>query len=1077
MVKPRSFIAAANAAEPAASSGDGGVLPSDPTTLDLDQLMNLPLRASPQASPEDALKDRPPPATGDDVPRLEDLPADLTTMGLGELMNLRVRASPQEEQKDEKDKKKADENQTDPQGNGEDAGNAQQLTADDPGGAAPAQGGESEAAQGNGDGTGDGGDDGSGDGVEGAPPQSSGSEGGDSDIADLGQTIEILPADLVYAAALRSADSLPSSSAAQPIAAIPRIVPQLVANAPPPPAPINVAPVAQGDKAATDEDAAVIINVRGNDADADGDALRVTAVTQGQNGHVAINGDGTLTYTPGADFFGGDSFTYTISDGRGGTSSATVSLVVRAVNDAPVSAADASRTAQGQAVTVAVLANDGDADGDALAVTAVSQGANGKVAINADGTLTYFPAAGFAGTDTFTYTVSDGQGGNAQATVNVVVSRINAPPTAADGLAAMEAGTPVSGALSAADPDHAVADLRFSLATAPNHGTAVVQADGTYTYTPAPGFTGTDAFTFSVADPSGATASATVTIDILPRSIDTGSGREFAVNTTAAGAQQMPAMAALQGGGFVIAWASQDQDGSGFGIFAQRFDANNQPAGPEFQVNTYVLNQQELPSTAALADGGFVVTWQSRNQDGSNLGVFGKRFDANGQAAGAEFQVNTFPAGAQDAPDVAALAGGGFVVTWQSQNQDGNNLGIFAQRFDAAGRAVGREFQVNTFTQNAQQAPHVAALADGGFVVVWESQNQDGNNMGIFGQRFAANGQATGSEFQINGFTQNAQQSPDVAALADGGFVVVWESQNQDGNNSGVFGQRFAGDGSAAGGEFQINTQTLGSQQTAAVAALADGGFTVVWQSDAQDGSGFGVFAQRFDANGAAVGEEFQVNAYTAGAQGAADVAVLADGSLAVTWQSAGQDGSSEGIMARVFDGGASTAHVFVGGSGNDSFVGGALADSLSGAGGDDRLDGGLGADQLFGGSGDDILLWDAGDAVIDGGTGDDTLLVNGGNVDLTSFAGGIGGIEAIDLATDAGANDLTLRAQDVLDLSDTDVLSVLGDSGDSIDAGTGWVQAGGDGQGHDVYTQTVGGAVVTLIIDSDITLNADMLL
>ncbi|HEY5597923.1 MAG TPA: tandem-95 repeat protein [Kiloniellales bacterium] len=1072
MVKPWNFIAAANAAEPAASPDAGSALPSDPTTLDLDQLMDLRLRAGPPQNPEDALKDRQPAVAGDDVPRPDDLPADLTTMSLGDLMNLRVRASQQDDEKDDKDKKKGEEDQTNPQGNGEDTGDAQQIAADDSSGAAAAQGGEGEATQADGEGTGDGG----GDGAEGAPPHSGGSDGGESNIADLGQTIEILPADLVYVAALRSADSLPSAPAPPPVAARP-VVQQVQASAPPPPPSTNGTPVARDDQAATNEDAAVIIRVLGNDADADGDAVRVTAVTQGQNGHVAINADGTLTYTPVADFFGGDSFIYTISDGRGGTSSATVSLVVRPVNDAPAAADDTTHTAQGQPVTVAVLANDGDAEGDALTVTAASQGTNGQVAINADGTLTYFPAAGFAGTDSFTYTVSDGQGGSAQATVNVVVSPVNAPPTAGDGLAAMEAGTPISGTLTAADPDNALADLHFSLAAAPAHGAAVVRADGTYTYTPAPGFVGTDAFTFSVADPSGATASATVTIDVLPRTFDTASGHEFAVNTTTAAAQQAPAMAALQGGGFVTTWESQNQDGSGFGIFAQRFDANGQPAGPEFQVNTFTQNHQQLPEVAALANGGFVIVWTSQNQDGNNNGVFAQRFDANGQAAGAEFQVNTFIQGAQDAADVAALADGGFVVTWQSQSQDGNGMGVFAQRFDAAGQAVGGEFQVNTFTQNGQQAPDVAALADGGFVVVWESQNQDGNNLGVFGQRFDATGEAVGSEFRINTFTQNAQQSAEVAALADGGYVVVWESQNQDGSNLGLFGQRFAADGSAAGGEFRINTQTLGNQQTAAVAALADGGFAVVWQSDGQDGSGFGVFGQRFDANGAAIGPEFQINGFTAGAQGMADVAVLADGSLAVTWQSAGQDGSFEGVFARVFVGTASTAHTFAGGSGNDSFIGGALADSLSGAGGDDRLDGGLGADQLFGGSGDDILLWDAADAVIDGGTGHDTLLVTGGNVDLASFAGNIGGIESIDLASDAGANTLALRAQDILDISDTDVLSVLGNSSDSVNAGTGWTQAGSDGQDHDIYTHVVGGAVVTLIVDSDITLNADLLL
>jgi hypothetical protein len=1190
------YQAAATSAEPATSPDDGGSLapesvaaeslPADPTTVDIEQLMDLPVRAAPRQDPAEALKGREAQAAGNDAPRDDELPADITTMSLDSLMNLRVRTVQQDEEN--KKDKKDDKDPSDPENNGEDAGEAQQIAADDP--AAPAAGegqnGEGEAAQGEGDGTGDGDGTGNGDGTgdgtgngggeggsEGgapAPPQSSGSDGGESSAASLGQAIQVLPTELVYAAALRSGDPVHSAPAPQPVAAAPILIQQVTASAPLPNAaplakgdaaataaatavtipvlandsdaegsalhvtgvtqgghgsvainpdgtltyvpdagfsgtdtftytisdgnggggsaavsvtvaplvpPVNVAPVAQNDQAATGEDAAVIINVLGNDTDADGDPLFVSAVTQGQNGQVTINTDGTLTYTPQADFFGTDTFRYTISDGRGGTSTATVSVVVKPVNDAPVAADDAANTDQGQPVTFAVLANDGDPDGDPLIVTSVTSGANGKVAINADGTLTYYPATGFAGTDSFTYTVSDGQGGSAQATVSVVVNRVNAPPVATDSLAAMEAGTPINGTLTAADADHAPADLRYSLAAAPANGTAVVQADGTYTYSPATGFVGTDTFAFTVTDPTGASANASVTVSVLPGAAGTGAGGEFVVNSTTAGAQQVPVLAALKDGGFVIAWESQNQDGSGFGIFAQRFDAHGAAVGTEFRANTFVLDHQQMPSAAALEDGGFVLVWQSRNQDGIGLGVFGKRFDANGQAVGVEFQANTFTRGDQDVPDVAGLADGGFVVTWQSQNQDGNNTGIFAQRYDAAGQAVGGEFQVNTFIQNAQQAPDVAALSDGGFVIVWDSQNQDGNNAGVYGQRFAANGLKVGGEFQVNTFTQNAQQAPEVAALTGGGFVAVWESQNQDGNNSGIFGQRFAADGTRLGGEFQVNTMTAGSQQTASVTAAADGGFTVVWQSDSQDGSGFGVHGQRYDANGLAAGQEFQVNVFTAGFQGAPDVAVLADGSLAVSWQSAGQDGASEGIIARVVAGSAPAGHAFTGGAGNDSFIGGALADTLSGGAGNDRLEGALGADQLFGGSGDDILLWDPADAVIDGAAGNDTLQVNGGDVNLPGFANKIGGLEAVDLATDAAANHLTLRVQDILAISDTDVLSVLGDGQDSVDAGTGWIQAGADGQGNDIYTQTVGGVVATLIVDSDITLNADLLL
>ncbi|MHA1600675.1 MAG: calcium-binding protein, partial [Alphaproteobacteria bacterium] len=215
---------------------------------------------------------------------------------------------------------------------------------------------------------------------------------------------------------------------------------------------------------------------------------------------------------------------------------------------------------------------------------------------------------------------------------------------------------------------------------------------------------------------------------------------------------------------------------------------------------------------------------------------------------------------------------------------------------------------------------------------------------------------------------------------------------------------------------------------------------------------------------------------------------------LAVSWQSAGQDGNSQGVFTRVFDASVSTGHAFNGGPGNDSFMGGDQADKFSGGAGDDlliggagddgldggagddRLDGSLGVDQLFGGSGDDILLWDPDDTVIDGGTGRDTLEIRSGNVDLVNFSNKIGGIDVIELASDSGANRLTLNAQDILDISDNDILTVLGDGLDSVEAGGGWTSAGSDGQGNDIYTQSIGGALATLIVDSDILLNGDIL-
>ena len=137
----------------------------------------------------------------------------------------------------------------------------------------------------------------------------------------------------------------------------------------------------------------------------------VTAVTQGANGAVVVNADNSVTYTPNADFNGTDSYTYTVTSG-GVTETATVNVTVTPVNDDPAAADDAATTLEDQAVVISVLANDSDLDGDTVSVSSVTDGANGTVAINGDGTVTYTPNANFNGSDSFSYTLSDGHGGS-----------------------------------------------------------------------------------------------------------------------------------------------------------------------------------------------------------------------------------------------------------------------------------------------------------------------------------------------------------------------------------------------------------------------------------------------------------------------------------------------------------------------------------------------------------------------------------------------------------------------------------------------------------------------------------------
>ncbi|HEX2120400.1 MAG TPA: Ig-like domain-containing protein [Thermoanaerobaculia bacterium] len=181
----------------------------------------------------------------------------------------------------------------------------------------------------------------------------------------------------------------------------------------------NAAPVAVNDSASTTEDVPVDVNVLANDSDPDGDTLFVRSVTAAGGSSASINANGTVRFTPTPNSSGPMSFSYVIGDGHGGTASATVNVAVAGVQDAPAPAADIAHAPSLTPVVIDVLANDSDADGDALTVSAVTQGTFGRVTNNG-ANVTYSPGGGFATQDSFTYTVSDGKGGTNKATVTVI---------------------------------------------------------------------------------------------------------------------------------------------------------------------------------------------------------------------------------------------------------------------------------------------------------------------------------------------------------------------------------------------------------------------------------------------------------------------------------------------------------------------------------------------------------------------------------------------------------------------------------------------------------------------------------
>ena len=184
--------------------------------------------------------------------------------------------------------------------------------------------------------------------------------------------------------------------------------------------PVNDVPLAISKSVATPEDSALAIAVSGSDAD--GDSLAYAIVTGPAHGAL-LGAPPNVTYQPAPNYFGSDSFTFQVSDGQATSAAATVSITVLPVNDAPRASADFASTTKNLPVTIGVLLNDSDPDGDVLRVTGAVNSSHGTVVVNADGTLRYTPKKSFTGTDRFTYTVSDGRGGSASATVTVSVGK------------------------------------------------------------------------------------------------------------------------------------------------------------------------------------------------------------------------------------------------------------------------------------------------------------------------------------------------------------------------------------------------------------------------------------------------------------------------------------------------------------------------------------------------------------------------------------------------------------------------------------------------------------------------------
>ena len=301
---------------------------------------------------------------------------------------------------------------------------------------------------------------------------------------------------------------------------------------------------------------------------------------------------------------------------------------------------------------------------------------------------------------------------------------------------------------------------------------------------------------------------------------------------------------------------------------------------PESRVNTTTAETQNFSAVADIPGFGYVVVWQSAGynpQFPGETGIFGQRFGYNGQPIGNEFLISPVDNfGFKSDPAVIGGQFGNFTVSWTSF--DNNSLGVYQRTLNIIGTG-GPVTLVNTTTQGSQEDQQMTRLADGGHVVTWSSSDSDPAFSGVFARRYDANGLAVGNDFKVNTSATSFGSGPAAAGLAGNGYVVAWSAPGVDGTE--IYLQRFAADGSKAGGEILVNaTTTTGAQRHASVAALTDGGYVVAWTSSYPDFTSE-LRGQRYDANGIAQGGEFVITDNLANAA-RPDLTALADGGFAV---------------------------------------------------------------------------------------------------------------------------------------------------------------------------------------------------
>lgn len=369
---------------------------------------------------------------------------------------------------------------------------------------------------------------------------------------------------------------------------------------------------------------------------------------------------------------------------------------------------------------------------------------------------------------------------------------------------------------------------------------------------------------------------------------------EVQVNVRASGAQANASVAVDPCGGVVIVWSSYySTAGRSNDIFARRLDANGVPTGEEFVVNTASEGNQTEPAAVINGQGRMAIVWQG---PGAEEDVFLRLFDPQGEPVTEDLLVNLRSEGRQLYPCIAT-GGGRFIVAWESRETTpyGDQTFAMAQLFDPNGTGLGSEILIDPDVYDCRYLD-AAMDAQGDFAVTWM---RDRSSHPIMARLFDANGVPRAEAFAVNTAPIASVTRPSIAMNPSGWFIIAWDGDPNRASDDDIHARLYDPNGTPRGEPFVVNTLREGPQQWPRLAIGDANEFVVVWEADTGDpNAATDIFARRFAADGQPTGPETRLNTYTQDKQRYADAAIAADGSFFAVWESDGQDGSGYGIFA-----------------------------------------------------------------------------------------------------------------------------------------------------------------------------------